>query len=322
MWNQSMIAHFEAAGRNTCAESMVRRARLSGSSLFHLGRAMRPQQWAKNSLVLVPLIAAPGVDLELAARAVLAFAAFCLCASGAYLMNDALDVDADRLHPTKRRRPFASGALPVAWGLPAAAFATILGVAIATRLPASFAAALVMYVAAAGVYSTWLKRHSVVDVGALACLYTLRLVAGGLAVGMPVSGWLAASSLCLFLSLACGKRHAELARLAASRGNRSAGRGYAIGDRTWLRWLGMSSGYLAGLTLAICVIQGALSDWPWGQQLFWMVAPLYFFWITRFWLKTSDGAPLEDPLAFVLRDPFSVALGGGVVLWLQVGASL
>ncbi len=174
--------------------------------------ALRPQQWVKNVLIFVPLIAAHMVlNLSLALAAVIAFVCFCLCASAVYVLNDLADINADRRHPTKRNRPFAAGRLPVRYGVPLAGglLAAAFGVA-ALTLPAGFCAALGLYLAVASVYSFFAKRIAVLDVLMLAGLYTLRVIAGGMATGITVSQWLMAFSMFLFLSLAFAKRYAEL----------------------------------------------------------------------------------------------------------------
>ncbi|HEY5312167.1 MAG TPA: UbiA family prenyltransferase, partial [Pirellulales bacterium] len=169
-------------------------------------RALRPQQWIKNILLFVPLVLAHAWhDGDRLVLALLAFGAFSALASATYIVNDLLDVAADRCHPQKCRRPFAAGTLPLAWGPPLAAGLLFVGFATAmAALPAEFVALLMLYAVLTLLYSCWLKRKVMVDVMVLAGLYTLRVVAGGVAVDVPVSEWLMALSLFLFTSLAFG----------------------------------------------------------------------------------------------------------------------
>jgi phosphoserine phosphatase len=177
---------------------------------------MRPKQWVKNLLLFVPLFVGHALgNLDKVLAGVLAFLTFCCCASGVYLLNDLLDIEADRSHPVKRRRPFASGTLPVPWGgaLSAGLLAAGLTLAALTLSPL-FVGALGLYVALTTLYSLWLKRKVILDVLVLAGLCTLRILAGGVAEGIVVSEWLLAFSLFIFTSLAFAKRYTELARLA------------------------------------------------------------------------------------------------------------
>ncbi len=287
--------------------------------LPHIARALRPHHWTKNLLLFsAVLVGGGGVNSGALSRALLAFAAFSLCASAAYLVNDVLDIESDRLHPTKRNRPFAAGALPATWGLPLAALSLGLGLLAGAALPERFMICLLLYVLATSLYSAWLKRLFFVDVATLASLYSLRLVAGGYATGMPVSKWLLAACTLLFVSLALGKRCAELRRLVSEKKRSSLGRGYVVGDLVRLETLGLVCGLLAGVALIGFVNRGVtINLYQWKIAL-WLLGPVYFFWIARFWRKANQGEPLEDPVVFVLRDPVSIALGFCLMAWLQI----
>lgn len=287
-------------------------------------RAMRPQHWVKNLLVFVPLLLSHQVlDRTLLARSVIAFVAFCLCASAAYLVNDLSDVEADRRHPLKQFRPFAAQQLSVAWGLPLAMGLLLGGVTIgAVWLPAGFAIALLTYVLLTSLYTAWLKRWIVVDALTLAALYGLRIIGGGLATGIPVSKWLLAFSTFLFLSLAFAKRCAELRRLATQREDKTRGRGYLVHDLSLLEWIGPANGYLAGLVFALYIESGTMAALYRNPLPLWLICPLYFYWITRLWRKAWRGDLLEDPVVFVVRDPVSLAISVavlGLMAWATIG---
>jgi 4-hydroxybenzoate polyprenyltransferase/phosphoserine phosphatase len=272
--------------------------------------ALRPQQWVKNVLIFVPLVASHEiVQMHLALAAVVAFVCFCLCASAVYVLNDLADIGADRHHPTKRERPFASGALPVSWGVPLASGLLIVGFVLsAFTLPAAFSAALGLYFLATCAYSFFAKRIVMLDVLVLAGLYTIRVLAGGAATGIAVSEWLMAFSMFLFVSLAFAKRYAELERLARLDEVPSNGRGYHTADIGLIESMGPASGYIAVLVLAL-YINGeqvkTLYHNPWSL---WLVCPVLMYWISRVWIKAKRGELCEDPIVFTLHDRVSRCL--------------
>jgi 4-hydroxybenzoate polyprenyltransferase len=174
--------------------------------------ALRPHQWSKNALLLLPMVLAPGLPTPaVVVQALLAVMAFSLSASAGYVLNDVLDIKADRAHPTKRHRPFASGELPVALGpvLVIALVAVSFGLSL-LLLPYAFVIMLGIYFAGTLSYSFYLKRQLLVDVLVLAGLYTHRILAGGMATGVHVSSWLLGFSMFFFTSLAFAKRYVEL----------------------------------------------------------------------------------------------------------------
>lgn len=281
---------------------------------FMLARALRLYQWSKNLLVFVPLLTAhrflePGA----AASALLAFLAFSLVASAVYLLNDLSDLEADRRHPTKRRRAIAAGELPIASAIAMMPVLLLGAAAISLLLPWTFAALLVLYVGVNLGYSFFLKRVALVDVFVLAGLYGLRILAGAAAIGVPVSHWLLAFSLFAFLSLALAKRYVEVAHVAARDGSQVEGRGYAAGDGALLGTLGIVSGYLSVLVFALYITSGEVQVLYGTPVLLWLIGPLLLFWITRIWFLAYRGRLHEDPLLFALRDGASYAIGAAVL---------
>ncbi len=209
--------------------------------------AMRPHHWAKNVLLFVPMVLAHDFRLVSLLHAGAAFAAFCFCASAIYLINDIRDIDADRRHPTKRLRPIAAGELSLPRGILLAGGLLAGGLVVGTVTGSwLFLGTLLVYLALTSLYSFSLKRQMVVDVMLLANLYVLRIMAGGIASGTPVSEWLLAFSMFLFLSLAFIKRYVELARLADAGHPACNSRGYVVADLSLIESLGSTSGYLAG----------------------------------------------------------------------------
>jgi 4-hydroxybenzoate polyprenyltransferase len=278
-----------------------------------LARALRPHQWAKNILVFAPLVAAHDLfSLTPVVKSVVAFAAFSLCASGIYILNDILDVEADRLHPRKKTRPFAAGELSIPFGLASATVLLVTGLLLAAVGASwSLTGILAIYVLATTAYSTWLKREPVVDVFVLAGLYVMRLVAGGVASAIPLSTWLLAFALFFFLSLAFVKRYTELA------GNgRAPGRGYTADDALWMHAIGISSGYMAAVVMALYISAPDVTALYSRPKALWLLCPLLLFWITRTWFRAGRRQLHDDPVVEALKDPvgYGCALALGVIL--------
>lgn len=294
-----------------------------GRSWAAAARALRPHQWLKNLLVFVPVFTAHELlDPGTFGAAARAFVAFCMCASAVYVFNDLLDLAADRRHPTKRNRPFASGALPPAAGVAIIAPLLVLAVAIAATLPPLFLAVLGAYFAATLAYSVYLKQQVIVDVMLLAGLYTLRLIAGAAATGIVLSFWLLAFSMFIFLSLALVKRYTEL-RLTVGANQQIAGRGYAGADLPVLMSLGASSGMIAVLVFALFIDDAATREaypaWEW----LWLVPPIMLYWVARVWMKSLRGEVHDDPVVFAAKDWQSLVAAACIVaLFLAAGGAL
>jgi len=294
------------------------------SSLRHRAslwvRAVRVHQWLKNLLVFVPLLAghqfgSPAVLLN----GLAAFILFSCSASCAYLLNDLLDLNHDRLHPHKSRRPFASGQLPVKTGL--LAFPMLLVFAFGCAywlLPWQFTVALAAYYFASVAYSFWLKRFVVVDVVTLAMLYTLRIIAGALVFHLVLTFWMLAFSMFIFLSLALAKRYTELFG-ARSRGDteQTRGRGYYPQDLGMISSLGAASGYLSVMVLALYIQDQNTTVLYRHPQLIWLACPLLLFWVSWIWMLTHRGEMNDDPVVFAVRDRTSLVVGVlfGLVFW-------
>jgi 4-hydroxybenzoate polyprenyltransferase/phosphoserine phosphatase len=273
-------------------------------------RALRPHQWAKNALVMVPLFAAHrAADASSVAAALLALTAFCLCASSVYLLNDLLDLEADRAHPRKSKRPFAAGDLSLLFGLLVAPCLLGATVIIAAFLPAKFWLVLGTYYALTCAYSFFLKGIVLVDALALAGLYTLRIIAGSAAVAVPLSFWLLIFSVFLFLSLAFVKRFAELEALRRRQLLRTAGRGYHVEDLSILQSLGTAAGYLSVLVLALYINSPEIQALYSQPKVIWTLCVLMLYWISRVWMIAQRGLMHDDPVVFALKDRQSVGIG-------------
>jgi 4-hydroxybenzoate polyprenyltransferase len=294
-----------AASRLAPIERMFRRETAWPMALL---RAMRPHQWVKNLLVFVPLITARAVgDFGGWIEAALMFAAFSLTASGIYLVNDLCDLAADRQHPSKRARPFASGTLPLRFGLATAPLLIIAGSAIG--LAAGALPVLLIYAALSLAYSLFLKSQPLVDVFVLAGLYTLRVIGGGVATGYTVSLWLLAFSSFLFLSLAMVKRVAELQAIGGNDEGTVAGRGYRASDAHTLQLMGIAASFVTSLVLALYAQSEMMPPGDHRPTLAWGIVPLILFWQCRVWFFTMRGEMHHDPIIFAARDWVSWLVG-------------
>lgn len=276
-------------------------------------RAMRPHQWAKNLLLLVPLLLSHSISPRNMVAGLIAFCCFSFAASGTYIVNDLLDIETDRHHHQKRRRPFAAGDLSPVAGVVVAVLLLVIAFLFSRWLPMVFGAWLLFYVASTVGYSTWLKRIPIVDVMVLSGLYTLRLLAGSSATSSHISHWLGGFSIFLFFSLAIAKRFAELENLVANKSVPKNGRGYMLSDIEQLRAFGTSSAFAAVIIFANYISSEAVMVLYRKPTLLWLILPLMILWLCRVWLLASRGKLHEDPVVFALTDPMSLLIGAGTI---------
>lgn len=268
-------------------------------------RALRPHQWVKNVLVFVPLVVSGEfTDPNAWFLAGLAFIAFSLTASAIYLLNDMADLEADRIHARKRLRPFASGTLPVAWGLWLAPLLLLAGVG--TAAAANGLPFLALYAVLSISYSLDLKKRTFFDVFSLAALYTVRLYGGGEMSGHSPSVWLLGFSVFLFLGLALMKRMAELVGTKADKLKR---RGYKQADQPLLMAAGIASSFGACLVLALYLDSDEVRLIYAQPIRLWLIVPMMLFWQLKLWHKTLHGRMTDDPIVFAAKDPISWIIG-------------
>ncbi len=286
-------------------------------------RAMRPYQWLKNTLVLVPLLTSFRLDEPLAfGEAALAFVAFSLAASSGYLLNDLLDLAADRAHPRKRERPFAAGELSVRSGFAGAALLFVASIALALAVGPAFVAWVLVYLAMTGAYSGFAKRIALLDVATLAGLYTVRVLAGGAAIEVPVSFWLLAFSVFLFFSLALVKRCGELVAQLEREEHTGAGRGYRVSDLSVLQTLGISTSCAALVVLALYVQTPEVTQRYASPQILWLMLVAVLILLGRLWLATARGLMHDDPLVYAIRDRASRWLVAVLLVLFAAAATL
>jgi 4-hydroxybenzoate polyprenyltransferase len=291
-----------------------------------LPKAVRTHQWVKNILLFVPLLTAHEfTNLALVARALCAFLAFCLCASGVYLLNDLLDLESDRRHAKKKDRPLAAGNLPIGAGVALVALLQAAAAALSLLLPPLFWLALAAYWGLTLAYSLYFKKKPLLDVHVLGGLYTLRVLAGNAATGIAYSPWLLSFSLFLFLSLALLKRFAELRSLAEQKLTAAKVRGYLETDMPAIPSLGMGSAFLCVLVLALYINSPQVEALYRTPVILWLLCPLIMYWVSRMWLIAYRGKMDQDPVVFALKDRVSYVVGlcaGAVLLAATLSWSL
>ena len=307
-----------ASRRFTFAEKLDLRARLSPKVLL---KAIRMHQWAKNALIFVPLLASHNIaDTERMLHTLLAFLAFGCCASFSYIINDIGDLDADRKHHSKYRRPFASGAVTITTGLIMALVLLAITVFIAAGLSQGFILTLLAYFLITNAYTLRLKYVPILDVAILAGLYTIRVIAGGFAAETTTSFWLLVFSCFIFFSLAIVKRVSELLNIETEDGKAVACRGYWTSDIPVLNSLGTSSAMIAVLVLALYINSPSIRVLYSSPRYLWFACPLIALWLGRVWLITGRGQMHDDPVVFALRDRASWLLFAIAGAFIVVGA--
>ena len=283
-------------------------------SLSNWLRALRLHQWLKNLLLFVPLLAAHQFgNSQSLINLILAFISFSLCASSVYIINDLLDLESDRRHPRKKYRPFASAKLSISLGVLVTPLLIGLSVALGEIVGKDFLVVLLLYLSLTSAYTLVLKRMVIVDCLTLAMLYTTRIIAGAVAVSVTLSFWMLTFSVFIFLSLALVKRYAELI-VQMQEGNSSAhGRSYIVSDVPLLQTLGVSSGYISALVIALYVRSEEVVSLYAQPLAILLVLPIFLFWVTWVWLKAERGEMHDDPIVFAAKDKASLVVAALIV---------
>lgn len=302
----AIVVDYPVAARRLAAEGKTVAAFGTGWTWRALFKAIRPHQWVKNILLLLPMIAAHRFDVATLVPVLFGMVAFSAAASSIYLVNDLLDLEADRLHPTKCNRPLASGALPINVGMATFAVLALIALGIAAALNWAFFAVLLLYVVTSLAYSLRLKRLRWVDISTLAALYTVRVVAGAAAGAVDVSIYMLIFIFPVFIALGCVKRLTELT--LAKSDERLPGRGYARTDRSDLlnvAWLGTVGALLIFFLYSVSD-QGRLL-YPTTWMLWAAMVPMAY-WLIRMVMLGWYGKQDYDPIVFALRDKFGIGL--------------
>jgi 4-hydroxybenzoate polyprenyltransferase/phosphoserine phosphatase len=269
-------------------------------------KLLRIHQWAKNALVFVPMFAAHVFSLVMLGKAVLAAIAFSLAASSIYILNDLVDLDADRAHRTKKSRPLAAGTVSVRKAMVVAA--ALLAVSLGTGFAISpqFLAVLLAYLALTTAYTFFLKRKMMIDIVALASLYTLRIIAGAAVVAATPSEWILAFSMFIFTALALMKRYVELAGRIDAALPDPTNRNYRKSDLPVLGALSAASGLNAVTVFALYIASDTVHRLYRHPHALWLICPILVYWIGRALMMADRRLMDDDPVVFALKDRISI----------------
>jgi 4-hydroxybenzoate polyprenyltransferase len=292
----------------------------AGPTLKTWIKALRVPQYAENLLVFVPLVTSHAFTPSNILHAILAFVAFSLCASSVYLLNDLVDLDSDRRHPHKRHRPFASGAIPLAYGPPAIILLLGAAAVVAWSISGFFLAALACYWVMTLSYSLWLKRKLIVDVVVLAGLYTIRVIAGAIALPVVLSEWLLAFSMFIFVALALVKRYVELSLRIEHDLPDATNRNYRLRDLPIVGALAAASAFNSISVFALYVSADQTRELYARPELLWLICPLLLYWLGRVLVLAHRRIIEDDPVVFALRDRVS-AVTGALTFAIMIAAS-
>lgn len=285
-------------------------------------KEIRVYQWVKNLLLFIPLFMAHKFsNIDYLLNAIIAFFSFSFSASFVYVLNDLLDIDADRNHPRKKNRPIASGDISIKFSIIILMICLLIGISISLFLDIQFIIILILYILATCSYSFILKRIYIVDIITLAGLYTIRIISGALAIPVEASFWLLAFSMFIFLSLATVKRYTELQVIKHENKKKTSGRGYVVEDIELIQSIGLTSGYLSVLVFALYVNSKEVIQLYNHPELLWAIVPCLLAWITRIWFIAHRDKMHDDPIVFTVSDKSSYIIGLFIIL-LIIGASI
>lgn len=292
------------------------------STLKLIIKEIRVYQWVKNFLLFIPALMAHKTNLDIYTTLSISFIAFSLLASSVYVLNDLLDLEADRQHPRKKNRPFASGNLSLLYGFILLPILIVISFGLSiSYLPFEFTLTLLIYYIITNLYSFKLKKLELLDIITLASLYTIRIISGGFAVDVPISPWLLAFSMFMFLSLALLKRYTELLTMLKENKLTASGRGYHVEDIDIIRSFGTASAYISILVYALYAYSEQVQVLYNKPIIMWVVAVLLLYWITRIWFLAHRGKMTDDPIVFTGKDYVSWIIGilvGIMVLWAKI----
>jgi 4-hydroxybenzoate polyprenyltransferase/phosphoserine phosphatase len=283
-------------------------------------KLLRVHQWAKNALVFVPLVTAQRLDFLAFGEAIGAFLAFSLAASAIYILNDLVDLDADRKHPSKKHRPLAAGTVDITRAMALVPALLVIGFTGALAIAPALAVVLLAYVSLTTAYTFVLKRKMLVDVLALASLYTIRVVGGAAAISVHMSEWLLAFSMFIFTALALIKRYVELTARLDKDLSDPTNRNYRKSDLDIVAALAAAAGFNAVTVFALYISSDAVRPLYRHPQALWLICPILMYWLGRALLMAQRRLIDDDPIVFALRDRNSYMALAAIGLIL-IGAS-
>jgi 4-hydroxybenzoate polyprenyltransferase len=316
IWQHSRIAHIvNPSGKLIDAAKKVAEIGETFDGKKHdflkiMIKEMRVYQWVKNLLIFLPVLLAHEFSGLLYLHSLIAFISFSFSASAIYIVNDLFDLESDRCHPTKCKRPISNGDMKIFDSFKIILLLIITSLFIAIIfLPLNFVLLLLAYLILTGFYSFKLKKIYILDIITLASLYTLRIGAGSIATNVFISEWLAAFSLFFFVSLAAVKRFTELKNLIQTTEKKVKGRGYQTDDIQIIQTYGVSSGLISVLVLVLYINSPKIIQLYSIPALLYLIIPLFLYWILRVWFLAHRGELNEDPILFAVTDKTSYIIG-------------
>ncbi len=269
-------------------------------------KAIRPYHTIKNILIFVPIFVGHQYFNFVALKnCFLGFLVFCLLASSAYVINDLHDLENDKKHSKKQKRPFASGKLSYRIGCLLAPLLTLTALIFTVSLPLNFLIIAITYYCLTLFYTFFIKQIKWLDVILLAFLYSIRVFAGMTLIVNGFSFWLIFFVLSLSFSLSLLKRYAELATIQAKNGLSIFGRAYAVKDKTKIALLGYISGYLSVLVFTFYIYSKKAQLFYKTPLLLWLISPCLFIWLNHMWQFAQEGKINDDPVIFTVKNKSS-----------------
>jgi 4-hydroxybenzoate polyprenyltransferase/phosphoserine phosphatase len=273
-------------------------------------KEIRVYQWVKNILLFLPLLLAHSIsNVTLLTDVIIGFFSFSLSASFVYVLNDLLDLQSDRSHPRKRKRPLASGKLPIQIGIILVPLLLIIGLSLSFLISFKFQIILISYIVLTTAYSFKLKKIPMLDIILLATLFTTRIVAGAYAAEVYLSMWILAFSMFFFMNLAVLKRYTELLTMKKRNEIEARGRGYTVEDMGLLLSIGPAAGFLSVLIFVLYINSSQATGLYSNTEILWLIAPIFLYWISRIWHLSVRGKMTDDPIVFTVKDRASYIVG-------------
>lgn len=278
-------------------------------------KPIRLHQWVKNTLLFIPFILAGAFSFNSISTLLLGFIAFSLVASAFYILNDLFDIESDRIHPTKFKRPFAEGSVSIPSGI-MIFICLLLGAAVISKnLPYLFQICLSIYAFSTFTYSKYIKKIAVLDIFTLTFLYVFRVISGGVLVEVPVSNWLLTFSVFFFLFLAAVKRWIEIKSFDKSN---IQGRGYVSSDQNFVAQLSYFSGLISALIVCLYIDSQQAQNLYSSTPVLWLIPIILLFWIIETLFKVERGKVEDDPVLYALKSKTSyfALVCFGVIIYL------
>lgn len=285
-------------------------------------KAMRVYQWAKNALIILPMLLAQDIfNTSNWIEAISAAIFFSFTASSVYIFNDLFDLENDRVHPEKKKRPFAAGTFSIQNGFLLGGLLLTTGVLGSFYVNTYLGLTTLFYLTLNTLYSARLKKVIIIDVFCLGAFYTIRLLAGGFAVGIEITPWLKLFSFFFFSGLGYLKRFSELKLLYGLEGRvSSGGRGYHFEDLPVILLFGGLSTFASVLIFTLYIYQSQQSNLYNRPEVLWMGVLSILYWSNYIWIMANKGKIKIDPVKFVLKDKVSILAGISFVISLAIAA--